>query len=69
MRTATATQLSYLANVYNDKARAFYVRAEPMTLTSGILRMPPPSAVPYSPLTSHRLSKPRPLTSELDPKS
>jgi putative protease len=123
-----ATQLSYLANVYNDKARAFYhkhgvglidaayeahqeagevslmitkhclrfsfnlcpkqakgvqgvqgqVRAEPMTLTSGeetytlrfdckpcemhvvgamkpgILRMPPPSAVPYSPLTFHR---------------
>jgi 23S rRNA 5-hydroxycytidine C2501 synthase len=123
-----ATQLSYLANVYNEKARAFYhkhgvglidaayeahqeagevslmitkhclrfsfnlcpkqakgvqgvqgqVRAEPMTLKSGedtytlrfdckpcemhvvgamkpgILRSPPPSAVPYSPLTFHR---------------
>ncbi|MEN3278608.1 MAG: rRNA 5-hydroxycytidine synthase, partial [Massilia sp.] len=122
------TQLSYLANVYNDKARAFYhkhgvglidaayeahqepgevslmitkhclrfsfnlcpkqakgvqgvqgqVRAEPMTLRTGeetytlrfdckpcemhvvgamkpgILRSPPPSAVPYSPLTFHR---------------
>jgi len=123
-----ATQLSYLANVYNEKARAFYrkhgvglidaayeahqeagevslmitkhclrfsfnlcpkqakgvqgvqgqVRAEPMTLKSGedtytlrfdckpcemhvvgamkpgILHSPPPSAVPYSPLTFHR---------------
>ena len=123
-----ATQLSYLANVYNEKARAFYhkhgvglidaayeaheeagevslmitkhclrfsfnlcpkqakgvqgvqgqVKAEPMTLSTGedtytlrfdckpcemhvvgsmkpgILRMPPPSAVPYSPLTFHR---------------
>jgi 23S rRNA 5-hydroxycytidine C2501 synthase len=122
------TQLSYLANVYNEKARAFYhkhgvqlidaayeahqqagevslmitkhclrfsfnlcpkqakgvqgvqgqVRAEPMTLASGnerytlrfdckacemhvigaikkgILNSPPPSAVPYSPLTFHR---------------
>ena len=122
------TQLSYLANVYNEKARAFYhkhgvqlidaayeaheeagevslmitkhclrfsfnlcpkqakgvqgvqgqVRAEPMTLVSGnerytlrfdckpcemhvvgamkpgILNSPPPSAVPYSPLTFHR---------------
>jgi 23S rRNA 5-hydroxycytidine C2501 synthase len=122
------TQLSYLANVYNEKARAFYhkhgvqlidaayeahqeagevslmitkhclrfsfnlcprqakgvqgvqgqVRAEPMTLASGnerytlrfdckacemhvigaikkgILNAPPPSAVPYSPLTFHR---------------
>ncbi len=121
-------QLSYLANVYNEKARAFYhkhgvqlidaayesheeagevslmitkhclrfsfnlcpkqakgvqgvqgqVRAEPMTLVSGderytlrfdckpcemhvvgamkpgILKSPPPSAVPYSPLTFHR---------------
>ncbi|MCD2516701.1 U32 family peptidase [Massilia sp. G4R7] len=121
-------QLSYLANVYNEKARAFYhkhgvqlidaayesheepgevslmitkhclrfsfnlcpkqakgvqgvqgqVRAEPMTLVSGderytlrfdckpcemhvvgamktnILKQPPPSAVPYSPLTFHR---------------
>ena len=121
-------QLSYLANVYNDKARAFYhkhgvqlidaayeaheepgevslmitkhclrfsfnlcpkqakgvqgvqgqVRAEPMTLVSGnerytlrfdckpcemhvvgamkdnILKSPPPSAVPYSPLVFHR---------------
>ncbi|GGC15766.1 peptidase U32 family protein [Pseudoduganella buxea] len=122
------TQLSYLANVYNERARAFYqrhgvqlidaayeaheeagevslmitkhclrfsfnlcpkqakgvtgvqgqVRAEPMTLVSGddtytlrfdckpcemhvvgamkpgILRSPPPSAVPYSPLVFHR---------------
>jgi putative protease len=121
-------QLSYLANVYNEKARAFYhkhgvqlidaayeaheepgevslmitkhclrfsfnlcpkqakgvqgvqgqVKAEPMTLVSGnerytlrfdckpcemhvvgamkdnILKQPPPSAVPYSPLTFHR---------------
>ena len=122
------TQLSYLANVYNDKARAFYhkhgvqlidaayeaheepgevslmitkhclrfsfnlcpkqakgvqgvqgqVKAEPMTLVSGnerytlrfdckpcemhvvgamkenILKQPPPSAVPYSPLVFHK---------------
>jgi putative protease len=122
------TQLSYLANVYNEKARAFYrkhgvqlidaayesheepgevslmitkhclrfsfnlcpkqakgvqgvqgqVRAEPMTLVSGderytlrfdckpcemhvvgamkpgILKSPPPSAIPYSPLVFHR---------------
>jgi putative protease len=126
------TQLSYLANVYNEKARAFYhkhgvqlidaayeaheepgevslmitkhclrfsfnlcpkqakgvqgvqgqVRAEPMTLVSGderytlrfdckpcemhvvgamkpnILKSPPPSAVPYSPLVFHR-TRPR----------
>jgi putative protease len=125
-------QLSYLANVYNEKARAFYhkhgvqliaaayesheepgevslmitkhclrfsfnlcpkqakgvqgvqgqVRAEPMTLVSGeerytlkfdckpcemhiigamkphILNSPPPSAIPYSPLTFHR-TRPR----------
>jgi 23S rRNA 5-hydroxycytidine C2501 synthase len=127
------TQLSYLANVYNEKARAFYhkhgvqliaaayeaheepgevslmitkhclrfsfnlcpkqakgvqgvqgqVRAEPMTLVSGderytlrfdckpcemhvvgamkpgILKSPPPSAIPYSPLVFHR-QRPRP---------
>ncbi|MEH6434192.1 peptidase U32 family protein [Massilia sp. DD77] len=126
--TYPETQLSYLANVYNEKARAFYqkhgvqlidaayeaheepgevslmitkhclrfsfnlcpkqakgvqgvqgqVRAEPMTLVSGgerytlrfdckpcemhvvgamkpgILKSPPPSAVPYSPLVFHR---------------
>ncbi len=126
--TYPETQLSYLANVYNEKARAFYrkhgvqlidaayeaheeagevslmitkhclrfsfnlcpkqakgvqgvqgqVRAEPMTLVSGnerytlrfdckpcemhvvgamkpgILQSPPPSAIPYSPLTFHR---------------
>ncbi len=126
--TYPETQLSYLANVYNEKARAFYhrhgvqlidaayesheepgevslmitkhclrfsfnlcpkqakgvqgvqgqVRAEPMTLVSGnerytlrfdckpcemhvvgamkpgILHSPPPSNVPYSPLTFHR---------------
>ncbi|HEX5344151.1 MAG TPA: U32 family peptidase [Duganella sp.] len=126
------TQLSYLANVYNEKARAFYhkhgvqliaaayeaheepgevplmitkhclrfsfnlcpkqakgvqgvqgqVRAEPMTLVSGdetytlrfdckpcemhvvgamkpgILKSPPPSNIPYSPLTFHR-TRPR----------